>query len=106
VSEVGVTFDLHLKDMNLATPADVDSLSVSDDVLLYTPAYEIYYTADGTEDFQMEVTKTDAGSGVVRVDKYEYVADLPTLHKGGTGTVEILKTNSPSGADLQMSGWY
>jgi len=108
ITEAGVTFDLHLKDMALATPADVDSMSVDDNVLLYIPAYEIYYTADGTEDFQLEIEKTDAGSGEVLIDKYGYEADLPTLHAGSVGTVEILVTGSPStnGDNLQMNMWY
>jgi len=108
MTETGVTFDLHVKDMNLATPADVASLSVSDDVLLYLPAYEVRYTADGTEDFQVEVEKTDSGTGKVRVDKYAYEADLPTLHQGGTGTIEVLVTGSPTtnGDDLQLNVWY
>lgn len=108
MTETGTTFDLHLKDMALATPADVDSLSVADNVLTYTVPYEIYYTADGTEDFQMEVEKTSSGTGDVRVDKYAYEADLPTLHQGGTGTVEIQITGSPStnGGDAQMNLWY
>ena len=107
-TETGTTFDLHLKDMALATPADVDSLSVADNVLTYTVPYEIYYTADGTEDFQMEVEKTSSGTGDVRVDKYAYEADLPTLHAGGTGTVEVLVTGSPTtnGGDGQMNLWY
>lgn len=107
-TETGTTFDLHLKDLNLATPADVDSLSVADNVLTYVVPYEIFYTADGTEDFQMEVEKTSSGTGDVRVDKYAYEADLPTLHAGATGTIEVLVTGSPTtnGGDAQLSVWY
>lgn len=105
VDEADTEYDLLLNDLNAS---NLETLSIADDRLQYTPAYEIYYTADGTEDFEVEVEKTDAGTGVVRVDRYSYEADLPTLHQGGTGTIEVLVTGSPTtnGDDLQVNVWY
>ena len=39
---------------------------------------------------------------------YYKKADLPTLHQGGTGTIEVIVTNSPTtnGDDLQLNVWY
>lgn len=72
------------------------------------PVYEILVDLDGTEDLNVEVEKTDAGADVVRVDKYEYELQLPTLYGGQTMTVEILETGSPTtrGDNLQTTLWY
>jgi hypothetical protein len=72
------------------------------------PIYEIELTLDGTEDLTVEVEKTDAGANVVRVDKYEYELQLPTLYGGQTLTVEVIVTGSPTtnGSDLQTTLWY
>lgn len=72
------------------------------------PVYEIIVDLDGTEDLTVEVEKTDAGSDVVRVDKYEYELQLPTLYGGQTMTVEVVITGTPTtnGGDLQVTMWY
>ena len=74
----------------------------------YTPYYELKATLDGTENIEMEVEKTDTGTDRVRVDKYEYIVDLPTLHAGATCIIEVLTTGSPTttGDDLQLTYWY
>ncbi len=90
------------------TTTALDSLTVTDNSPLYTPSYELLATVDGTQKIQMEVEKTDTGSGRVRVDKFEYEVNLPVLHGGSNVSAEILVTGAPStnGDDLQVTLWY
>lgn len=85
----------------------VASLSVSDGST-YIPSHDLYFTSDGTETWKFETKKTDAGAGVVRIDKYEIEIVLPTLHALSTVTAEILITGTPStnGDDLQVTAWH
>ena len=91
-----------------ATPVVLASKTVTPQRAVYTPAYELQVTLAGMENVTMRVTKTDAGTGKVRVDRYEYEVDLPTLYKGQTMTVEVLVTGSPTstGSDVQLTIWY
>jgi len=74
----------------------------------YDPPWTLDFTSTGAEDFEFVVTKTDAGAGVVRVDKYEYEVLLPTLHGGSTVTVSCLITGSPTdpGNNATVTIWY
>jgi hypothetical protein len=74
----------------------------------YEPAFELKFTSDGTEDFTFEVQKTDTGTDEVRVDKFEYELNLPTLHAGSTVQVTGVITLSPTdaGGDVQMNVWF
>lgn len=82
--------------------------TITENRSVYTPAYELDVTLDGTEDIQMSVKKTDATANKVRVDKYEYEAIKPILHGGSIVTVSILITGSPTtpGTNLQATLWY
>lgn len=88
-------------------PTTVATMTVSDGSL-YLPAHELSFTDTGAETWKFETKKTDAGTGVIRVDKYEYEAVLPVLHAGGTVTVEVVQTGSPpsNGSDIQVTAWY
>jgi len=86
----------------------IASTTVSDGTT-YIPAHELLFTDTGsTESWKFQVEKTDAGTGVVRVDKYEYEVRHPTLHAGATATVEVLVTGSPTtnGDDVNSTIWY
>ena len=87
-------------------PTTMASLTVSDGSL-YIPAHELLFTDTGAETWKFEVEKT-AGTGDIRVDRYEYEAVLPVLHAGGTATVEVLEVGSPTthGVDIQVTAWY
>jgi len=89
------------------TSTTLESLAVATERPVYTPAYELISTLDGTEIIQLEVEKTVA-AGLIRVDKYEYAVLLPVLHGGSTVTVEVLVTGTPTtnGDDLQTTLWY
>lgn len=99
-------FTVQLIDEN--GPTTLDTVTVTDARSVYTPSYDILYTADGTEDFTLKVTKTDAGAGLVRVDRYQYEVNLPTLGQGQYLTVEVAVTGSPTtnGDDVQLTVWY
>ncbi len=100
-------------DPNLGvTTAGVDGTTIStqtvSDGTQYLPVHTINFSdTGGTEDWWFEVEKT-AGSGSVRVDKFEYELRNPLLHAGATATVEILSTGSPStnGDDAQVTLWF
>lgn len=86
----------------------IASMNVSDGSQ-YLPAKELTFTdTGGTENWKLEIEKTDAGTGVVRIDKYEYEAVLPTLKAGSTVTVECVVTGTPTtnGDDLAVTAWY
>ncbi len=102
------SFDIEVVDDHLGTPVVIESQSLTPARTLYGPAYELRFTSAGTEDIFFVVTKTDAGAGEVRVDKYEYAYQHLVLHGGSTVTVEVLSTGSPTtnGDDLQVSLWY
>ena len=99
---------LEVVDVSPATPVVLASQSVTPQRAIYTPFYELSYTLTGSEDVTLRVTKTDAGTGRVRVDRYEYEVDLPTLYKGQMLTVEVLVTGTPTsnGSDVQLTVWY
>jgi len=105
--ESGATYDAEVID-NDGGATTVASTTVSDGTT-YIPAHELLFTDTGsTEDWEFRVTKTDAGAGVVRVDKYEYEVRHPTLHAGATASVEIIQTGSPTtnGDDVNTTIWY
>ena len=87
--------------------AVVASMNVSDGST-YIPAKELTFTSTGIEDWNFVIEKTDAGAGVVRIDRYQYQVSLPTLHAGSTVTVEAVVTGTPStnGNDAAVSVWY
>lgn len=84
------------------------TLTVTDEISTYSPAYQLEVTLDGTENIQMKVEKTDADTNRVRVDKYKYEVVLPRLYGGQTVTVEVLVTGTPTtnGDNLQLTVWY
>lgn len=86
----------------------IDTNSFTLGISGYEPPWELDFTSAGTEDFEFVVTKTDAGAGVIRIDKYEYLVLLPTFHKGATLTVEVLVTGTPTtnGDDVTATIWY
>jgi hypothetical protein len=90
------------------TSTTLDSLSLTPARPVYTPSYELLASLDGTQVIQLEVEKTDTGTDRVRVDKFEYAANLPILHGGSTVSVEVLVTGTPTtnGDDLQLTYWY
>jgi hypothetical protein len=100
-------FDLDVID-NIATPTVMETLSVVDGLKVYTPAYEVPFTSTGVEDITLMVTKTDAGAGTVRVDKYQYEVQLPTFHAGSYLTCEVEVVGSPStnGSDANVNLIY
>jgi ribosomal protein S11 len=102
------SFDIEVIDDHLGTPTVVASRSLTPARSVYEPAYELRFTSTGTEDIFLVVTKTDAGAGPVRVDKYEFEFQHPILHGGSTVTVEVLVTGAPTtnGDDLQVALWY
>lgn len=86
----------------------IASLVVSDDST-YLPVKPLNFVdAGGTEDWRFEVEKTDAGAGVVRIDKFEYALRHPVLHAGSTVTEEWIVTGTPTtnGDDAQATVWY
>lgn len=99
------TFEIKVTDLPSTTIA---SSSITTARQTYVPAYELEFTADGTEDFEFRVTKTDTGTDRVRVDKFEYEAFLDTFLGGQTVTVEvdILGTPSTPGSNAQVNVWY
>jgi hypothetical protein len=102
------TATYQIRVVNTTGPTTVASLNVSDGSS-YIPAKELTFTdTGGTENWRFEIEKTDAGAGVVRIDKYEYEAVLPTLHGGSTVTVEAVVTGTPTtnGDDLAVTLWY
>jgi hypothetical protein len=110
VSDVNKTasFDIEVVDDHLGTPTLIESQSLTPARSVYTPAYELRFTSTGTEDIFFVTTKTDAGAGLVRIDKYEYEFEPLTLHGGSLVTVEVLVDGSPTtnGDDLQVTLWY
>lgn len=106
--DVSASFDIEVVDDHLGVPVLMESRSIAPERPVYTPAYEVYFTSTGVEDIFLVTTKTDAGVGRVRVDKYAYEAVLPVLHGGSNVTVEVLVTGAPTtnGADLQISLWH
>lgn len=102
------SFDIEVVDDHLGTPSTMASESLTPARSVYTPHYELKFTSTGSEDIFFVVTKTDTGTDAVRVDKYEYVLDLPTLKGGSTVTAEVIVTGSPTtnGDDLQLTLWY
>ena len=102
------TFDIQVVDDLLGTPVTMETLSLAPGRSVYTPAYELRFTSTGAEDIFLVVTKTDADTDRIRVDKWEYEVELPTLHAGSNVTIEVLVTGSPTtnGDDLQLTFWY
>lgn len=106
-TDATATYEIRVVDQD-GGDTTIASLIVSDGST-YLPAKELYFTdTGGTEDWRVEIEKTDAGAGVVRIDKYEYEAVLPTLHAESTVTVEALVTGSPTtnGDDLAVTIRY
>ena len=99
---------LEVVDVAPATPVVLASQSVSPQRSVYTPFYELKASLSGAEDITLRVTKTDSGTGRVRVDRYEYEVDLPTLYKGQMMTIEVLVNGTPTtnGSDVQLTIWY
>lgn len=99
------TFELKVTDLPSTT---IESASITAARGSYVPAYELEFTADGTEDFEFRVTKTDSGTDRVRVDKFEYEAFLDTFLAGQTLTVEVDIVGVPTtpGSNAQVNVWY
>lgn len=105
--ESGVTAELRVVDQD-GGDTTIASTTISDGSS-FLPAKTLNFPdTGGAEDWKFEVEKTDAGSGEVRIDKFEYQLRNPILHKGSTATIEVLVTNSPStnGDDAQLTVWY
>ena len=104
-TDATATYDINVIDTG--GPTTMATMTVSDGSP-YIPSHDLSFTSDGTETWKFEVEKTDAGAGVVRVDKYEVEVELPTLHALSTVTAEVFKTNSPTtlGGDLQITAWH
>lgn len=101
------TFTVRIED-RVGAPVVLATKTVSDPRSVYTPAYELEFTTDGTLDIYFVVKKTDTGTDRVRVDRYEYEVQLPTLRAGTNTTVEVLVTGTPTtnGSDVQATVWY
>jgi hypothetical protein len=101
------TADLTVVD-NQATPVTLETRTINAARSQYEPAYEVAFSSTGTETILLRVEKTDAGSDVVRADKYEYEVDLPTFYGGQTFTGEIVITGTPTdaGGDVNVTIWY
>lgn len=99
-------FDIAVVDDHLGTPTTLESRSLSPARSVYTPAYELRFTSTGAEDLFFVVTKTDADTDRIRVDKWEYEFQYPVL--SGNVTAEVFVTGSPTtnGDDLQLTLWY
>ena len=105
--ESGATYEARVVDQ-FGGDTTISSTSVSD-ASQYLPYHTLLFTdAGSTEDWKFEVEKTDSGTGVVRVDKFEYELVNPLLHEGSTATVEVLVTGTPTtnGDDAQVTVWY
>ena len=102
------SFDCEVVDDHLGTPTTMASISRTPARSVYTPAYEVKFTSTGSEDIFFVVTKTDTGTDRVRVDKYEYEVELPTLYAGQNVTVEVAITGTPTtnGDNVQVNVWY
>lgn len=102
------SFDCEVVDDHLGTPTQMAAISRTPARSVYTPAYEVKFTSTGTEDIFFVTTKTDTGTDRVRVDKYEYEVELPTLYAGQNVTVEVAITGTPTtnGDDVQVNVWY
>lgn len=70
--------------------------------------YELPFTTDGVHDLEFRVVKDGATADRVRVDKYEYEADLPRFYEGQMLTVSthVVGTPSGNGSDVQINLWY
>jgi len=101
-------FDIAVVDDHLGTPTTLASRSLTPARSVYTPEYELLFTVTGTEDVFLVVTKTDADTDRIRVDKWEYEFIHPILHGGSIVTVDVVVTGTPTtnGDDLQVSLWY
>jgi hypothetical protein len=103
------TFDCLVVDDHLGAPSTMASITRSPGRIEYTPSYEVKFTSTGAEDIFFVVEKTDvSGVADVRVDKYEYLVNLPRLWAGQVATIEGLITGAPTtpGADVQVNVWY
>lgn len=107
VSNLDLTSTFELKVTDLPSTTIVSS-SLTTARGSYVPAYELEFSSDGTEDFELRVTKTDTGTDRVRVDKFEYEAFLDTFIAGQTLTVEVEIVGAPTnaGEDAQVNVWY
>lgn len=99
-------FQMTVADLN--GPTTLATVNVDSNRSVYTPAYEIELTLDGTEDIRLRVEKTDTGTDQVRVDKYEYELHPRILHADSAVVLSVLETGVPTtnGEDLQVSLWY
>ena len=106
-SGTGDTGTYVIRVIDTVGPTTVSTMTVSDGSL-YIPAHELLFTDTGAETWKFEIEKTDAGTGVIRIDKYEYEVVLPVLHGGGTATVEVRQSGTPTsnGSDIQVTAWY
>lgn len=108
VSDYDGTASFDIRVVDTVGPTTLATASYTPARIAYTPAYELEVTVDGTETIQFEVEKTDAGAGRVRVDRYEYEVQLPTLYAGQTATVEVLVNGAPTtnGDDVNLTIWH
>jgi hypothetical protein len=93
---------------DIATPVTLASRNLNAARAVYEPAFQVKFTADGSETIKFQVEKTDATADTVRVDKYDYLVDLPTMYAGQTMTIESLITGTPTdaGGDVNLTIWY
>lgn len=95
--------NVRLRVIDANGPTTLDQLNVVVNRAAYTPYYELVYEADGVRDIVFEVAQLSGTAS--RVDKFEWVLEMPTLHAGAICVIEVLETGTPTtnGDDVQFS---